>query len=165
VKPALVKFCVGIENDFFMKTVRFQPGTFLEVDDLVGGRKVVMVCKDGVTFWDTLDIKEATPLVIHSSMNPVEIGTLAQFIAAKGLQRATRKVIAFLRRRLDARLDSDPLFVMRVLWFVAQKGEGDTYEPDDGVLDWACEQAHSQQQAASRIHGYAEKYAQKFCVA
>ncbi|WP_240533956.1 hypothetical protein [Aeromonas veronii] len=106
-----------------MKTMRFQPGTFLEVDDLAGGRKVVMVCKDGVTFWDMLDAKEATPLVIHPSMNPVEIGTFAQFSAAKGLQRATRKVIAFLRRRLDTRLDSDPLFVMRVLWFAAQKGQ------------------------------------------
>lgn len=144
-----------------MKTIRFQPGTFLEVDDLVGGRKVVMVCKDGVTFWDMLDAKEATPLVIHPSMNPVEIGTFAQFSATKGLQRATRKVIAFLRRRLDARLDSDPLFVMRVLWFTAQKGAGDAYEPDDVVLDWACKQAHSQQQTAARIH----KYAEKFCAA
>lgn len=144
-----------------MKTMKFQPGTFLEVDDLAGGRKVVMVCKDGVTFWDMLDAKEATPLAIHPSMNPVEIGTFAQFSAAKGLQRAMRKVIAFLRRRLDTRLDSDPLFVMRVLWFAAQKGAGDAYEPDDGVLDWAYEQAQSQQQAAARIHGYAEK----FCVA
>lgn len=144
-----------------MKTMRFQPGTFLEVDDLAGGRKVVMVCKDSVTFWDMLDAKEATPLVIHPSMNPVEIGTFAQFSATKGLQRATRKVISFLRRHLDTRLDSDPLFVMRVLWFAAQKGAGDAYEPDDEVLNWACEQAQFQQQAAARIHGYAEK----FCVA
>lgn len=144
-----------------MKTMRFQPGTFLEVDDLAGGRKVVMVCKDGVTFWDMLDAKNATPLVIHPSMNPVEIGTFAQFSTAKGLQRATRRVITFLRRRLDVRLDSDPLFVMRVLWFAAQKGEGDAFEPNDEVLDWACEQAQSQQQAAARIHSYAEK----FCVA
>ncbi len=141
-----------------MKSMRFQPGTYLEVDDLVGGRKVVMVCKDGVTFWDMLDAKVATPLVIHPSLNPVEIGTFAQFSAANGLQRATRKLIAFLRRRLDARMDSDPLFVMRVLWFVAQKRVGDAYEPDDGVLDWACEQSQSQQQAAARIHGYANKF-------
>lgn len=140
------------------KTMRFQPGTFLEVDDLAGGRKVVMVCKDGVTFWDMLDAKEATPLVIHPSMNPVEIGTFAQFIATKGLQRATRQVIAFLRRRLDARLDSDPLFVTRVLWFIAQKAAGDAYELDDGVLAWACEQAQYQQQEAARIHRYAEKF-------
>ncbi|AYK20422.1 hypothetical protein C0073_021840 (plasmid) [Aeromonas veronii] len=140
--------------------MRFQPGTFLEVDDLAGGRKVVMVCKDGVTFWDMLDAKEATPLVIHPSMNPVEIGTFAQFSAAKGLQRATRKVIAFLRRRLDTRLDSDPLRDAGAL-VRRTEGAGDAYEPDDGILDWACEQAQSQQQAAARIHGYAEK----FCVA
>ncbi|MBP8275573.1 MAG: hypothetical protein KAX55_01595 [Propionivibrio sp.] len=141
-----------------MKTMRFQPGAFLEVDDLAGGRKVVMVCKDGVTFWDMLDSKEVTPLVIHPSMNPVEIGTLAQYSVTKGLQRAMQKVITYLRRRLDARLDSDPLFVMRVLWFAAQKGSGEAYEPDDGLLDWACEQAQSQQKNAQRIHGYAGRF-------
>jgi len=140
------------------KTMKFQPGAFLEIDDLLGGRKVVMVCKDGVCFWDMLDVGAVTPLVIHPGMNPVEIGTFAQFITTKGLQRATRQVIAFLRRHLDTRLDSDPLFVMRVLWFVSQKGEGDDYAPDDDVLDWACEQAQSQQQAATRIHGYIEKF-------
>jgi len=45
-----------------------------------------------------------------------------------------------------------------VLWFTAQKGAGNEYEPDNEVLNWAYEQAQSQQQAAARIHRYAEKF-------
>ncbi len=137
------------------KTMRCQPGTFIEIDDLAGGRKVVMVGKDGVTFWDMLDAKKVTPIIIHPSFNPVEIGSFAQFSSDKEL--ITRNVLAYLRRRLDARLDNDPLFVMRVLWFTSKKGAGD-FEPNDAVLEWACDQAVAQQEAVARNHGYAEKF-------
>lgn len=143
------------------KTLRFLPGTFLEMDDMEGRKKVVMVCKDGVTYWDLLDAKESTPLVIHPSTNPVGLGSFVQFGKDKGLQQATRTLIAYLRRRIDARLDTNPLFVMRVLWFVSQKASGTEYTPDDSVLDWACEQAQAQEQTAARIH----KYAEQFCTA
>ena len=141
-----------------MKTMRFQPGTFLEIDDFAGGRLVVMVCKDGVTYWDMLDAKDGTPIVIHPSMNPIELGTLVDFCASKALQASMRKMISFFRESNDDRLNSDPLFVMRVLWFVSQKASGELYEPDEAVLNWACAQAKAQQKVCSRIHGYAEKF-------
>lgn len=141
-----------------MKPMRFPAGTYLEVDDLAGGRKVALVCKDGVTFLDGMDANVMTPLAIHPCLNPVELGSFAQFCASKGLTQASRKIITYLRRRIDSRLDSDPLFVMRVLWFAAQKGAGDAYVPDDATIVWASEQAQMQQQLAIRIQGYAEKF-------
>ena len=47
------------------KRTRFKPASFLEVDDLYGGRQVVMVGADGITFWDALDVETVTPIVIH----------------------------------------------------------------------------------------------------
>ena len=58
------------------KKTRFKPASFLEVDDLYGGRKVVMVGADGITFWDALDVETVTPIVIHPIFKPVEIGPL-----------------------------------------------------------------------------------------
>jgi len=127
------------------------------MDDLDGGRKVVMVCRDGVTYWDALDADQATPLVIHPVMNPVEIGTMAEF--AQKAPEAAHRVIAFLRRRLDQRVDNDPLYVMRVLWAVSQKlQESGNADPDDATLGWACAQAAIQQQTAVRMHGYAATF-------
>lgn len=141
-----------------MKSLRFQPGAFLEIDDLAGGRKAVMVGKDGVTFWDVLDAKQATPFVIHPSLRPVALGSFVQFSAAKGLQSVARQLIAYLRRQQDPRLETNPLFTLRALWFIAQRSTGAGDEPDEAVLQWACQQAQAQEDAALRIQRYAEQY-------
>lgn len=140
------------------KTLKFIPGTFLEMDDMQGGKKVVMVCKDGVTYWDLLDANEVTPLAVHPSLNPVAIGSFVQFGADKGLQEAARSLIAYLRRQIDSRLDTNPLFVMRALWFIAQKSIGTNFVPDPAMLEWACAQAQLQEQSALRVHKYAEQF-------
>lgn len=141
-----------------MKIHKYQPGTFIEVDDMAGGRRVGMVCKDGVTFWDLLDSELCTPLTIHPSMKPSELGTMVQFSQKKGLGKAIQALVSHLQAMGDQRLDSDPLFVMRALWFVAQKASGGDFVPDAGVLQWACEQAHAQAQSAGRIHQLAGQY-------
>ena len=133
-------------------TMKFNPGNFVEIDDLageVGSRKVVLVCKDGVTFWDLFDAKESTPLVFHPSINPKDLGTFTQF----GPKGSPEKVIAFLRKKNDPRVDTDPLFVMRMLWFAVKKSE-----INDENLSWAFNQTEIQQKAAARIHQYAEQY-------
>jgi len=126
--------------------------------DMTGHRKVVMVGKDSVTYWDLLDSEQATPLIIHPCTQPVGLGSFVEFCKSKGLQNATLALIAFLRRRIDKRLDGDPLFVMRVLWFVSQKASGAEYTPDDQTLAWAYEQADAQERTAARIHQYAEQF-------
>lgn len=133
-----------------MKATKFQPGTFLEVDDLAGGRKVVSVGRDGATYWDVLDANRVTPLVIHPSQNPQGLGSMAEFVHAKGLQGRVEGVVGHLR---DEGLDpeSDPLFVMRVLWEVANNASGQDYS--QAVLA-----AKEQEAAALKIHARAAQY-------
>jgi hypothetical protein len=135
--------------------MRFPPGTFLELDDLAGGRKVAMVCKDGVTFWDLMNAELVTPLVIHPIMNPVELGSAVGFAEANKMQDAFKALIAFLRSNNDQRVDEDPLFVMRVLWCLKQHGDGAF---DDQALALACEQAQGQANAVARLHEHTKQY-------
>lgn len=142
-----------------MSKTRFQPGTFLEVDDMAGGRKVVMVGRDGVTYWDSTDAEKVTPLVIHPVMKPVELGALVLFVQNKRLSAAAKRVMESLRARMDARQD-DSLFVMRMLWNLAPKVEGDGWAPDESLVQWAQQQAEGQDVAVSRVHASAESYQQ-----
>ena len=125
---------------------------------MAGGRRVGMVCKDGVTFWDLLDSERCTPLTIHPSMNPQELGNLVQFSRDKGLGKATQALVGHMQAADDQRLSGDPLFVMRALWFVAKKASGEDYVPYAGTLRWACEQAQAQTQSAERVHQLADQY-------
>lgn len=141
-----------------MKNMKFPAGTYIELDDMVGGRRVAMICKDGVTFWDVLDSEASTPIVVHPSMSPVALGSFVEFSKAKGLEDAMRILVRFFRSRLDNRVETKPLFVMRVLWFVAQKSTGPGFIPDENLLSWACEQAEAQELASSLIHQLAAQY-------
>ena|SRR5215207_2576215 len=139
-----------------MKNMEFPPGTFLEVDNLAGGRKVVMVGADGVTYWDSLRTKEVTPVVIHPVLKPKALGTLVAFIGAKGLTKAAHCVMNTLQARGDAR-QNDSLFVMRALWELASSVVGDAWVPDDAVLSQALERAAEQEEAALRHAGFTER--------
>lgn len=110
-----------------MKAMKFQPGTFLEMDDLSGGRKVVTVGRDGATYWDVLDAGRVTPIVIHPSQTPTSLGSIADFVAAHNLQDEIEGVVEHLQQEgLDP--ENNPLFFMRVLWLLTFKskelGEG-----------------------------------------
>ncbi|SIR36783.1 hypothetical protein SAMN05216501_0329 [Pseudomonas putida] len=153
--PAVVGHSIGKGEK--MKIHKYQPGTFIEVDDMAGGRRVGMVCKDGVTFWDLLDSERCTPLTIHPSMNPQALGTLVQFSQDKGLVSATQALVTYLQASGDTRLTEDPLFVMRALWFIAKKAITENI-PDSATLSWACDQARAQEQTAARIHQLAAQY-------
>lgn len=140
-----------------MKTMRFQPGTFLEVDDLQGGRKVVLVGKDGVTMWDSVDTEKVTPVVVHPVFKPAELGSTVTFVKTKGLSQAAKKVLESLQVHMDPRA-ADSLFVMRVLWSLAPKVAGDAWTPDEAALQEACRTAAEQESLALRMHGQAEQY-------
>lgn len=137
--------------------MRYQPGTFLEVADLSGGRKVVLVGKDGVTFWDAVAAESVTPLVIHPVMKPVELGTLVHFVHAKGLGEAAKQVLDVLRANDDER-QRDSLFVMRALWCLAAHATGDGWLAGEAQLNSAFEQAEQQERVALRVHEHAEQY-------
>lgn len=141
-----------------MKNMKFPAGTYIELDDMAGKRRVAMICKDGVTFWDVLDSEAATPIALHPSMNAVELGSFVQFSKSQGLDAATQLLVRHLHAKLDNRVESNPLFVMRALWFIAQNSTGAGFIPDENLLSWACEQAHEQEQVSGRIHELAAQY-------
>ncbi|ANN80859.1 hypothetical protein [Bordetella flabilis] len=138
-----------------MKTMKFQPGTYLEMDDLAGGRKVVCVGRDGSTYWDMLDADRITPIVIHPSQNPKGLGSIADFLQASGLQDTAQGVIDHLR---DQGLDPEgnALFVMRVLWEMARNS--DESMSGDALYGQAVRAAQAQEAAALRIHARAAQY-------
>ncbi len=140
-----------------MKSMKYQPGTFLEVDDLSGGRKVVLVGKDGVTFWDSVTADNVTPLVIHPVLKPLELGTLVHFVRMHHLAGAANALLDQLRASGDAR-QRDCLFVMRALWTLAPQVTGALWLPAPSELEAALRQAASQETVAQRIHAHAEQY-------
>src|SRR5690349_15385709 len=99
-----------------MKTMKFPAGTFIEVDNMAGGRKVVMVAKDGVTFHDLLDTGAVTPLLIHPCMQPAALGSMASYVHEHGLMQAATLLRKHVRSTEDADGINDSLFTMRALW-------------------------------------------------
>ncbi|MEM8515097.1 hypothetical protein RCH14_004457 [Massilia sp. MP_M2] len=139
-----------------MKTTKFPPGSFLEIDDLQGGRKVVLVGRDGVTYWDTIDAEKVTPLVIHPVCKPVELGSMVRFVQARGLSEVAVKIPDRLRARMDARAD-DALFIMRVLWVLSNELAFGSV-PGDSFIDAAIAKANEQQRVAQSMHASADRY-------
>jgi len=135
------------------KPTKFTPGSFLEVSDMHGGRKVVLVCRDGITYWDACDEHSITPLMIVPEMHPEEIGTLSKYVFKHELQAQLRAQMAWLRSRADTRIN-DPLFFMRMLWCIKKRQEG---KADEAALEAAYEAAMEQEQMALNIHRYIDK--------
>jgi hypothetical protein len=139
-------------------TMKFTPGTYLEIDDGMGARMVVRVVDDDdATFWLSTDTSKATPLLIHPAFKPTALGTLAQFIQTNGLTEASKRARELLRMRLDKRQD-DALFIMRMLHCLAPKVQGEHWTPDDGLLQWAQQQAEKQESIAEHIQSNAEQF-------
>lgn len=142
------------------KTQRYKPGSFLEMNDLCGGRKVVMVGRDGVTYWDSLNTDEATPIVVHPVLQMQELGTLVSYIRENELSNVAVKIMKHLKVHMDAR-ETDSLFVMRVLWSITQKSGGKLMSVDDATLQSALNEAATQEANAVRVvHSNAARYTQ-----
>ena len=124
------------------KPTRYRPSNFLEVDDLVGGRKVVMVGADGITAWDdVVDVDATTPLLTtHAIFRPVDLGSLMEFVTKHGLL----DVLRTLGSQLDERGRDDSLFVMRVLVAYTKM--------EDKSLELAIQLAKEEQQRAHDMH-------------
>lgn len=142
------------------KTQRYKPGAFLEMNDLCGGRKVVMVGRDGVTYWDSLNTNESTPIVVHPVLQMQELGTLVSYIRENELSIVVVKVMNHLAIHMDPRA-TDSLFIMRVLWSITQKSGAKLMSVDDETLQWALKEAASQESNAVRVvHSNAARYNQ-----
>lgn len=138
------------------KTMKFQPGTFLEMDDLAGGRKVVVVGRDGATYWDMLDADLVTPIVIHPSMNPVGLGSMADLVGDEEAPQDRLASVGLYLKGKGFDPEANPLFMMRVLWALVREGKGDL--SDEQRLEHALGVAQEQEATALKIHARAESY-------
>lgn len=132
------------------QTMKFQPGSFLEVEDLHGGRKVVMVGRDGVTMWDSVDPSRVTPISIHPVFKPISLGALGTYVQANGLGDLARSVLDWLRANGDRRED-DALFVVRMIWS-AVTAAVEPAEVTQDQLQAAFRAALAQEARALRTH-------------
>jgi len=134
---------------------RYKPASFLEVDDLYGGRKIVMVGADGITYWDALNAETATPIVIHPIFKPVEIGALIEFARTNDLLDALRSLTQHINDTQDNRAQRDPLHVMRVL-VAYSKG---TCDGSDDAVERAIKEANDEENRALGAQAIYEKFA------
>ena len=137
------------------KKTRYKPASFLEVDDLYGGRKMVMVGADGITYWDALDVDAVTPIVIHPIFKPVEIGPLIEFARRNDLLDALRMLTQHINSTQAERAQRDPLYVMRVL-VAYSKGACDGSED---AVERSVTSANEEEQRAMGAQAIYEKFA------
>lgn len=136
------------------RKTRFKPASFLEVDDLYGGRKTVMVGADGITYWDALDVEAVTPVVIHPIFNPREVGSLIEFARRQDLLDALRALTAHIDEAHGGRARRDALFVMRSL-IAYSKGACDG---SAAAIEKAVAMAGQEEARAMGMQSLVEKY-------
>lgn len=102
---------------------KFQPGIFIEIDDLMGGRKISMVCDDGITAIDNINPDKAVPIMIHHKLTPTVIGFMHEILKSKSMERHYANVVTVMARRDMGALFKDNLLMIRVLMLI-QEGEG-----------------------------------------
>lgn len=135
-----------------MKNLRFRPGTFIEIDDLSGGRRVALVARDGVTFVDSYDHQRVTPLALHPIFRPLPLGSMMEYAKVTGLLPCLEGVIDFLT---EQHREPDGLTVMRMLRHL--KGVVET-EPTHEQLVNALASADAQLKSGFKLHAMAVAY-------
>ncbi|CND61833.1 hypothetical protein [Yersinia pseudotuberculosis] len=94
---------------------KYPAGSFVELDDLMFGRKIALVCDDGLTSQDSIDIDKISPLAIHVIQNPESLGFLNEYVSRFELNDEINLLINTMTR-LDLTDElRDPLLIMRVL--------------------------------------------------
>lgn len=131
--------------------MKFPAGTFIEIDDGAGGRRVSMVGKDGVTFIDSMDVNAATPIVIHTVMHPEPLGTVMEFAAANDLVPVMQLFISYHRERINSDFEGDPLLMMRLLWHFRRLG-GTKSTPS--LISKAIDAAKKEKESVRKLHAH-----------
>ncbi len=140
----------------------YTPGTFIEIDDLYGNRKISMVAKDGITFWDAVSVDSVTPIIIHPVFNPVELGSLMDFVQKHKAEAVLAAVAAFFKRKLDDSLESDPIYLMRIIWaFVSIKNPPYESDVSDSNIEDAIAMAQEQNRNVMELHEFTVQFVNK----
>jgi len=144
------------------KPLKYKPGVFVEIEDFNGGRKVVMTCRDQVTFVDSSSPDESTPIIYHPVMKPEELGDVVSFSSSNSISAVLSSVVDYFTRRMNTSLDKDPLLVMRIMWFLNKKAKTDpsNYIASESDIEWAVREATEQERQALQGHKFAERFAE-----
>ena len=104
---------------------KFQPGVFIELDDLMGGRKISLVCDDGITAIDNINPDKAIPIMIHPKLKPKVIGFMYDVLREHSLERHYANVVTVMARRDMGALFKDSLLMIRILSLIKSKTNKD----------------------------------------
>lgn len=120
---------------------RFSPGSFIELDDLLGGRKISLVCDDGITAVDNVHPDKALPVLIHPKFNPLVIGQMHEFLIEHSLQNQMTQIITYMTRKEMGDLYFDSLLMMRIMFQINQRyGNQELSDKDYGSIITSCQQ-------------------------
>lgn len=122
---------------------RLTPGTFVELDNLMGGRKISLVCPDGLTSIDSTAVGFSTPFLIHKKFKPLALGSISHFVLNHHLDDAYSRLVSVLRRKEMENESTDCLFIIRALDFLRLNSEKELTLP---LIDAAIDSSRSQQQ-------------------
>lgn len=135
-----------------MSKLKFPMGTFLEIDDLDGGRQLVRVCADGVTCVDGEDPTLHTPIVLHGVLSPRPLGTLMEAIRNADRLVAWQQLSCWLHARGGA------LDALQLLRAVMAMPAGDV-KVDELVCEQALREAGEALAKARARHELLRSYA------
>lgn len=136
-------------------TLKFQPGSFVELDDLNGGRRVALIGRDGISCIDSMDVSLATPLFLHPVFAPRGLGTLMEFVKENRLHGALMLV------SVEPRAGDEPMDVLQLmqrLWCLSRMGLSEDKLPTSDQLADSRVQAAMMRNKAEEIHRYAARY-------
>ena len=105
-------------NQKMNSNAKFIPGSFIEQDDLMGGRKISMVCDDGLTAIDNVDYNKSTPVYMHPNFKPVALGHLHEYMKRHSMDRHYANVVTLIISKDLGALYNDSLLMIRILAFI-----------------------------------------------
>jgi hypothetical protein len=139
-----------------MTLVRFDVGTFIELDDpLTGNRFVAIVCDNGTEFIDYISAENpATPLPIFEAMNPVELGDFRTLknLVFESTPEQWPAFSAFVSDLFDALPQFDDLSFMRAVKWAFDGGDYSSAEANDknGIARAVAAAAKENEEALKR---------------
>lgn len=114
------------EDDEYLRLITFEPGTFVELDDpMTGKRRLVLVCSSGTEFVDYIDYDApATPFAILDVFDPVAWGDGAAIgveLLLEGKLAQHEKFSAFYLALCDTGAGGDVLTLNRAIKWAFEK--------------------------------------------
>lgn len=112
----------------------YKSGDYVEINDLDGGRKIVVIAPGGQTYMDALH-EDINPVALFDSLEPRRIGSVFDVIGALDEDQA-RSLMMFAGKHYDLLPDRSLSLVRLIVFFGSLLKEGlSQNEALNGALD------------------------------